>query len=429
VLIKSLDELRQADDRTLNFTPLGLGRMQADDAAQYQQEVVAQFELVPDVADGTKKSFDRLRTVYAYGVLCYDLYTLVNDHALLVFEQALRDRFIEYHGGVLKFRAPSGAIEAVEAERYDQVHEYVAGHRKSQLCLPGEASMFFNATLGGLRDWARRVGLLRGQRNRGLEGTLSTLRNFVAHPSGYNLHGPLDAARTLSDLHEIINQLWGQATPGGRLYPEPLARQIIMVAWNATESCLQFRADQLGSTHDLIDDEWHCILLRAVYQPGALDWGLERFDAQFETTQYPADLLWGPGSIRGAYEWYTTHQPAPDAIDYLDRLFVFRLAEDQLYLPMRPATATQLPPDERAGRWYAIRADYPSDALNHARNLTTGPAHYSSDGEWCPACRVETVASGDYIEVLVALGLSPAATSSDPPTVRLPWSYQHPLRP
>jgi hypothetical protein len=31
--------------------------------------------------------------VLGHGVLCYEMFTLVNDLALLVFEQALRDRF------------------------------------------------------------------------------------------------------------------------------------------------------------------------------------------------------------------------------------------------------------------------------------------------------------------------------------------------
>jgi hypothetical protein len=37
---------------------------------------------------------------------------------------------------------------------------------------------------------------------------------------------PADAARTISDLAEIINQFWGSATPGGRLYPAPIAWEI-----------------------------------------------------------------------------------------------------------------------------------------------------------------------------------------------------------
>ncbi|MFD0782356.1 hypothetical protein ACFQZ8_00215 [Micromonospora azadirachtae] len=96
--IKSLKQLREADERTQRFTPGGLGLdriLTPESAAQFQQELVAGLDLAPDVAAGTRQSFDRLRTIYAYGVLCYDIFTIVDGHALLVIEQALRDRFLE----------------------------------------------------------------------------------------------------------------------------------------------------------------------------------------------------------------------------------------------------------------------------------------------------------------------------------------------
>lgn len=93
MIIRSLAELREADDRTLHFNPLGLGgRMRPEDAAEFQQHEVASYDLADTVADGTRQSYEQLRTIYAYGVLCYDIFTMVHDHALLVFEQALRDR-------------------------------------------------------------------------------------------------------------------------------------------------------------------------------------------------------------------------------------------------------------------------------------------------------------------------------------------------
>jgi hypothetical protein len=41
--------------------------------------------------------------------------------------------------------------------------------------------------LHDLRAWARKVGILRGQRNRGIEQALSNLRNFVAHSTNDHL--------------------------------------------------------------------------------------------------------------------------------------------------------------------------------------------------------------------------------------------------
>jgi hypothetical protein len=186
---------------------MGLGRMRPEDSAEYQQQVVAQFELVPTVAEGTRKSFDDLRTVFGYGVLCYEIFTLVNDRALLVLEQALRDRFIEFHQGTVTFVDRAGAEHAFAAERYEQVREFLAVHRGWRLRLGDGHSMAFDGMLSDLRAWARQVGLLRGQRNRGIEQAKSNRRNLVAHPSGYHMYGPVVAARTLSDLAEIINQL------------------------------------------------------------------------------------------------------------------------------------------------------------------------------------------------------------------------------
>ncbi|WP_344923512.1 hypothetical protein [Streptosporangium oxazolinicum] len=68
MIIKTLEELRQADERTLRFTPMGLGsgvRMNPEGAAEFQQQVVARFDLAPQAAEGTRKSFEDLRTVFA----------------------------------------------------------------------------------------------------------------------------------------------------------------------------------------------------------------------------------------------------------------------------------------------------------------------------------------------------------------------------
>ncbi len=119
-MIKSLDELRAVDERTLHFAPHGLGiglEMCEADAAQFQMD---RLELAPAVAEGTRMSFDRLRTIFAYGVLCYDIFTLVNDCALLLLEQSLRDRFLDYHQGTVRFvdrRSMDGIEHVVTAQR------------------------------------------------------------------------------------------------------------------------------------------------------------------------------------------------------------------------------------------------------------------------------------------------------------------------
>jgi hypothetical protein len=218
VAVRPISELREADELTLAFGPMGLGgQMPPEDSAEFLQRLMARHELAPAVADGTRRSFDQLRNAFAYGLFCYDIFTLVNDRALLVFEQALRDRFIGFHQGTVTFIDPqTGHGQPVVADRYEQVQEFTSRHRGWRLRVgDGPDAIAFNGMLGGLREWARHAGLLRGQRNRGIENAISWLRNNAAHPSAYEPATLAEAVATISDLAEIINHLWGSSTPGG----------------------------------------------------------------------------------------------------------------------------------------------------------------------------------------------------------------------
>ncbi len=323
MIIKTLDELREVDDRTLRFTPMGLGlgvQMRPQDAAEFQQQLVAQFELSPQVAEGTRHSFEALRTAFAHGVFCYEIFTLVNDRALLVFEQALRDRFVDHHKGVVTFVNPrDNGRHAVGAVTYQQMNDVLRQNRRWRLLLDGGQTMAFNGMLGDLRNWARRLGLLRGQRNRVIEQAIANLRNMAAHPD-YHLTTPVNAARTLSDLAEIVNHLWGVATPGGRLYPAPVRREVVVLAWNDIGTEFQIAvADGLADAADPEDQPWRCAVVRAVFRPEQhiSDPGLREFDSRFEVTHYPADLLWGPGSITDATAWFLENRPESDECNSL----------------------------------------------------------------------------------------------------------------
>jgi len=108
MIIHKLAELQQPDEASLRFTPWGLARMNPEDAADFQQRLIGQFELSGQVPETTRKSFERVRTIYSYGVLCYELYTVAGDQAPLVVEQALRDRFLPFYEGTVKFRDGQG---------------------------------------------------------------------------------------------------------------------------------------------------------------------------------------------------------------------------------------------------------------------------------------------------------------------------------
>jgi len=106
--IRTFTELTTPDERSLRFTPLGLatgGKLSPENAAEFQQRSIAAADLVPAIPEGTRSSFERLRTLHAYGVLCYDLFTVVADQTWVVLEQALRERFIEFYGGVIPLSA------------------------------------------------------------------------------------------------------------------------------------------------------------------------------------------------------------------------------------------------------------------------------------------------------------------------------------
>jgi hypothetical protein len=66
--IRTFAELTDPDERSLRFTPLGLatgGKLSPENAADFQQRCIAAADLVPAVPEGTRSSFDRLRTLHS----------------------------------------------------------------------------------------------------------------------------------------------------------------------------------------------------------------------------------------------------------------------------------------------------------------------------------------------------------------------------
>jgi hypothetical protein len=268
--------------------------------------------------------------------------------------------------------------------------------------------------MGQLQEWARKERLLDGQRNKRLDPLYRSMRNDVAHPHDH-LVMPVDSART-------INRLWGHATPGGRLYPAPLERDVLVVAWTG--------ADQ-GVTHARLRDyqlewftepgNWTCVIIRGVFE----DEGVWEFDSQYERTNFPAELMWGPGSREEASAWLNDAAPEHDTVSYLDRLFVVHIHEGRASLARRPEVALALPPERRAGRWLLVRADFPSDAFVHGRHLNGGVpcggsesiiqhihGQVKSGGDPLPSCAIEQLFDGgwdDLVRALSGLGITQPA--------------------
>ncbi|MFE5301686.1 hypothetical protein, partial [Streptomyces sp. NPDC056632] len=379
--------------------------------------------LVDGVAEGTRRRFEQLRHVYRYGLLCYDLFTMVGDAALFVFEQALRDRFIAFHDGTVSVQTAAREVHQLEnlTGYGDFIERYKALKGTRIQMGPGRDWAGFNGTLDGLYRWARSEGFLRGQRNRHWEKALAKLRNEVAHPNGFRLDMPVETARTLSNLAEVINRLWGKDTPGGRLYPAPVERRSTFIAWNADTGSVSIgHAENLRTYAE--EDGWQYVIVQAVFEPGvAEDPDLFHFDTLFEHTTYPCDLLWGPGDRAGALHWLDRNPPIADTRDHLDRIFLVRHEGDTLYAPQRPEVAAGLPDTECGGTWFAICADFPTDAFVHARaSIQDGALQHPAAGE-CRHCHAETLKKGTWRHALEAARQAGASVEPvRPPDERTP---------
>jgi hypothetical protein len=411
MIIKTLEELQRPDEASLRFTPLGFGpQMHAEDAAEYQQTVIARFDLSAQVPDTTRSSFERVRTIYSYGVLCYELYTVAGDNARLVVEQALRDRFLPFYDGIVIFIDKSGTPHEVKTDKFDQLYQAIRDHGrlrpwKLQLRSGGDP-IRFDGMLTSLLRWARAEGLLDGQRDRMRDGPRIQLRNFVAHPS-YHLGMPPDAAADIADLAAIINRLWG--APSGA----PVPRTVVAIGWdNRTVTWGQAESFSTGP----VTGTATVVLVRANAEDD-----LACYDSLYETTQQPCEFLWGPGSWSDARKWLQDEQPADGETATLDRVFMLRYHDNSLYLPQAVPIAAGLNRDQREGTWYLIRADSPVDAFSHQRQVLAAVAGHKPTGH-CN-CPVETLGEGTWQEELrLAATAGADIKPQQVPDIRVPIS-------
>jgi hypothetical protein len=253
-------------------------------------------------------------------------------------------------------------------------------------------------TLDPLLKWAHGVGLLDGQRNRRIQlSVYAEMRNHFAHGGNIERLGmPPDSARAIHDLAEVINRLWGVRTAGGRIYPAPVARETLVLAWSdgwgareAGSEFGRFRPDQLRED---ARHEWNCMVVLAP----DVDQGLHDFDARYELTPYPVDWLWGPGTRQEAMAWLANSQSPNDEVTTIYRIFAVRVDEGRTYMPIRPELLSNLPEDRRSGTWHLVQADFPNDAHFHLRHLARR--------EPCPeerrgGCPVTELASGNWADI------------------------------
>jgi len=403
LIIKTLEELQQPDNASL----LGFSsQVRPEDVAEYQQKIVARFDLSVQVPENTRNCFERVRTIFSYGVLCYELYTLAGDGARLVVEQALRDRFLPFYDGTAVFIDNGGVLHEVKVGNFDELYHAIRDNgriRPWKLQLrKGSKPIRFDGMLTSLLRWAREEGLLDGQR----DGPRIRLRNYVAH-SGYHLDMPSDAASDIADLAALINRLWG--APSGA----PVSREVVAIGWDdqtvTWNHASSFTTGPVKGTATVV-------LVRADAEDD-----LACFDSLYETTQHSCEFLWGPGPWADAQAWLQHEQPSGDEAATLDRLFLLRYYGTRLYLPQAVPIAAGLDGGQRDGIWYLLRADSPIDAFSHQRQILARVSGHGSPGH-CQ-CPVETVGHGTWLEMLRAAATAGADINPrQVPDIRVPIS-------
>lgn len=388
-----LAALQRADERSLRFTPYGLGidrALSAAGAARFQAAAIASAQLVAAVPEAVRDTFERARRIHLQGVLDYDLFTVARDYSTLVLEAALRTRFVTYYAdGVPVVRG--GSADSMPVTDFDEVRSL---RRTCKLRAADGTLHPIPIGSAALLRWARLEGLLVGTRSRIVDEWLSELRNRAAHPMNYELVMPPQSARTLRDIAEIINKLWGSDTEGGRLFPGPVARAARVAAIAPDRSAsTELRLDQLASLGDDHLDWSFWVILAAMHEDLTRigEAGLAcAHEPGFQTTTYPAHELWsggGPELVRVAGSG--RFEGAADSVPWLDRRFFVREAEDRPDFARSAEdvlAADQLP----SGIWHVLVADTPWDAWSHVRDH----APVGKAGTICKTCHVRVVASG-----------------------------------
>ncbi|HVC07358.1 MAG TPA: hypothetical protein VND98_07240 [Solirubrobacterales bacterium] len=383
-----LTDLQTPDEMALVFNPIGFGgRMEPAEAARFQQSAIASAVPVDAVPDQIRQNFERARRLHLYGVLEYEFFTAASDYALLVLESALRVRFLSHYDNEIPV-SRRGQGEALNAESFDDVRR---APRSLQL-RGSEGTYPLPLGARALLGWARRERLLPGSETRRVDHALGQLRNYAAHPEGRTVLGPPDSARTLRDVAEVVNALWGHRVPGGRLFPAPVAR-MPRVASIATDG---IGAAEMGLHHvpDLDPRERESDF--AVFL-AAEDEKLTERDGDswvfthrqgLQRTVYPCEQLWAGTymDLVAALE-AGAFSDCADTIEHLDRLFFVRVEGEQIDEPRSTADLLAFDPS-RAGRWHAVTADSPYQAFSHVKNHGKGKLREESGS--CPECFVRT---------------------------------------
>jgi hypothetical protein len=371
-----LHELQAPDPRSLRFNHIGFGSaLSPEDAARHQARAIADAQLVDAVPGAILENFERARKLHLYGVLEYEFFTAAADYALLVLEAALRVRFLSYYD----HRVPvcrGGQPIFLEVGEFDEVFA-----AKGIKLRRGEAREPFPKYLRALLKWARAEALLPGRRSQIVDAALVELRNHAAHPTGRAINGPPESSRTLRDVAEYINCLWGVRTREGRLFGRPLCRRPRVAAVGPNGSTAEMELHHVPDV-PLGERSWaFTVFLAAGEEELILPFRGLAYEEGFEATMYPCQRLWtGTWEELAGKVAKGEFLGLEDEIEPFDRIFFLRLgAEGPACSPQALTTLSSV----SNGPWLAIVADTPQEALCHVRD------HEPMEGHSCPQCFVE----------------------------------------
>lgn len=100
------EDLIRPDSLTAHFGPMGLMTdrvLQPDGSATFLTDVIRRAELSAWVPDDVRRTFERVRELFRYGVFRYPFFTVADHVAWTIPETALGVRFVERYDGKVPF--------------------------------------------------------------------------------------------------------------------------------------------------------------------------------------------------------------------------------------------------------------------------------------------------------------------------------------
>ncbi len=250
--------ISRVDARVRRFGPFGLmtDREHTDESAiAFVSNLVANVKAPPSAPEAIRNHLDALCELHRHGAFEYAFFAFVVTEAQLGLELTLGHLFLEHYPNGVPMVTPVGDVEDVASDTFDEVRRRLeAGYR-----LKGHPR--FNGMLASLLDWGHQSGALapwlerlwvrhgaaagyyevtRGEGTRVPEtwATMSPdergawleiefrliwerdvlknereFRNGLAHRTGPFVTSPIESARSINSLAEIVESLWDTPAP------------------------------------------------------------------------------------------------------------------------------------------------------------------------------------------------------------------------